>query len=189
MDKFSQTGLGGFKIEENLSNVKEKSVWSFKNLVKKKAHEYEYNQLMNMKRSHSKLSDLHYTKLETQNYLKTLNKPEAQTLFSYRVRMANYGENYRGLKNTTLCPLCKTHRDSQQMGFENCPVLRRNITISGRYKQIFETSVPSDVIQTLIKIEKLREEYLKTLSQDEANSTIQYDICMGASDNNTYYQN
>ena len=45
------------------------------------------------------------------------------------------------------------------------------------------------VIQTLIKIEKLREEYLKTLSQYEANSTIQNDICMGASDNNTYYQN
>ena len=64
--------LSDFKIEENLSNIKEKSVWSFKNLVKKKAHDYEYNQLMNMKRSHSKLNDLHYTKLETQNYLKTL---------------------------------------------------------------------------------------------------------------------
>ena len=60
---------------------------------------------MNMKQLHSKLSDLNYTKLETQNYFKTFNKTEAQTLFMYRVRMANYGENFRGLRNTTLCPL------------------------------------------------------------------------------------
>ena len=133
--------------------MKEKSVWSFKKLVKKKAQEYEYNQLMNMKQSHSKLSDLNYTKLETQNYLKILNKTEAQTLFMYRVRMANYGENFRGPKNTTLCPLCKIHLDSQKMGFENCTVLRRNITISGRYNKIFETLVTGDIVQTLISIE------------------------------------
>ena len=107
----------------------------------------------------------------------------------YRVRMANYGENFRGLRNITLCPLCKIHLDSQKMGFENCPVLRRKITISGRYNNIFETLVPDDIVQTLISIEKLREEYLNTLSQDEANSTIQTDNCMGASDNNIYYQN
>ena len=108
--------LVDFKIEENLSDIKEKSVWSFKKLVKKKAHDYEYKHLINKKQLHSKLSDLNYTKLETQNYLKILKKTEAQTLFMYRVRMANYGENFRELQNTTLCPLCKIHLDSQKMG-------------------------------------------------------------------------
>ena len=75
------------------------------------------------------------------------------------------------------------------MGFENCTVLRRNIIISGRYNQIFETVIPSDIVETLVKIEKFREEYLNTLSQDEANSTVQTDNCTGAFDNNTYYQN
>ena len=115
---------------------------------------------MNIKQTHSKLNNLCYTKLELQNYLKLeiLNATEAQTLFRYRVRMANYGENFRGKANEILCPLCYTHLDSQKMCFENCPVLRQNIKLSGSYHQIFNTAVPCEVIQTLSLIDKFSEE-------------------------------
>ena len=164
---------------------------SFKNLVRKKTMEYEYNQLMNIKQTHSKLNNLCYTKLELQNYLKleVLNATEAQTLFKYRVRMASYGENFRGEENAILCPLCYTHLDSQKMCYENCPVLRQNIKISGSYNQIFDTSVSIEVVQTLSLIDRFRDENSKSLSQKEANSTRQLSGSMGASDNLFNYQN
>ena len=184
---FVKQDLSDFKIETNLSEIKNKSVMSFKDLVKKKAVEYEYNQLMKLKQTHSKVNNLCYTKLELQDYLKleTVNVVEAQTLFRYRVRMANYGENFRGKENTILCPLCSTHLDSQKMCFENCPVLRQKITVSGSYHQIFNTNVPREVVKTLCMIDKVREE---ELSQKEANSTRQLSSSMGASDNLSNYE-
>ena len=54
----------------------------------------------------SKMNDLSNSKLEMQNYLKfeNINKAGVQTLFKYRVRMANFGENYRVLaQSAVLC--------------------------------------------------------------------------------------
>ena len=180
-----------FNIETNLSNLKMKSEWSFKNLVKKKAHEYEFNELMIKKQKYSKLNNLKYTKLEMQRYLKleNLNTIGAQTLFKYRVRMANYGENFRGRSTSILCPQCNTHLDSQKMCFENCQVLKKHITISGNYNQIFNPSVPNDVVQTLMKMDKFREESYNNLSQNEANSTSKQTSLLGASGNYINYQN
>ena len=83
--------LADFGIEVNLSNIKRKSEASFKNYVKLKAYEYEFNQLMNIKWAHSIQDNLCYSRLEMQNYSKlgNLNNYQAQTLFRYRVRMAN----------------------------------------------------------------------------------------------------
>ena len=175
-----------FKMEINLSSIKKKSAMAFKNLVRKKANEFEYNQLMKMKQTHSKMSNLNYTKLEIQNYLKLgkLNTAEAQTLFRYRVRMANYGENFRGKANVVLCPLCNTHLDNQKMCFKNCPVLKKHILITGSYEQIFDTFVSRETVQILMKIDKFREENI--LSRNEANSTRKHIGLMGASDNVNY---
>ena len=159
--------LCDLEIEADLSSIKRRSEFSFQNLVKKKAHVYELNQLLKMKQTHSKMDDLVYSKLEIQNYLKleNVNTKEAQTLFRYRTRMAKFGENFRGNRNSILCPLCKTHLDGQKMCFENCPVVKKNITISGNYNPIFNTSgIPSDIVQTLVRIENLREEYLNIMS-------------------------
>ena len=95
-----------------------------------------------------------------QNYLKleNFNTTGAQTLFRYRTRMANYGENFRGLKDPVQCGLCATHLDNQKMSFENCPVLKKNIDMSGKYCQIFSASVPSFLVNTLVEMDKFREE-------------------------------
>ena len=74
------------------------------------------------------------------------------------------------------------------MCFENCSVLRKNIEISGDYNQVFNKSVPSELVETLVKIDKYREEHI-SLSQNEANSTRQQNSSMGASDSHVDYQN
>ena len=64
-----QKDLMDFNIEVNLSYIKRKSKLSFKNLVKMKAHEYEFTQLLKSKQKHSKVENLWYSKLEMQKYL------------------------------------------------------------------------------------------------------------------------
>ena len=126
--------LRDLKIEESLTFIQSKSSESFKMYVKSKTLEYEFVRLMKLKgrENRSKMNDLSYSKLEMQNYLnlENINKTGAQTLFKYRVRMANYGENFRGGPNPVSCPLCKNHLDNQKMAFENCQILRLIITHS-----------------------------------------------------------
>ena len=44
------------------------------------------------------------------------------------------------------------------MAFYNCPVIKDNVKIEGRYEDIFENTVPSDLVKTLVNIEKFRKE-------------------------------
>ena len=53
----------------------------------------------------------------------------------------------------------------------------------------FKTSVSRETIQTLMKIDKFREESENNLSRNEANSTIKHIGLMVAFDNVNYYQN
>ena len=154
--------LKDFQMECSLDNVKAKSAESFKNLVKRKANEYEFRRLMSLKQSHTKLDNLCYTKLEMQEYLKLekIDKVGAQTLFRYRTRMAAFGENFRGKSGPVPCPLCGNHLDNQLMGFDNCQILRENVKIEGVYKTIFSKDVPSLVVKTLIKIDEERKKLL-----------------------------
>ena len=50
----------------------------------------------------------------------------------------------------------------------------------------FQTSVSRETIQTLMKIDKFREESENNLSRNEANSTIKHIGLMVASDNVNY---
>ena len=154
-----QKDLKDFKIEENLSIIKSKSMNSFRNLVRSRSKEFEFNRLMIAKMSHSKLKELMYTKLEMQDYLKLNNfdKVAAQTLFRYRVRMVSFGENFRGKLGPALCPLCGVHLDSQKLAVDNCKVIRENIKIEGSYSSIFSRNIPSDIANTLQEIDQFRE--------------------------------
>ena len=95
-----------------------------------------------------------------QEYLKlnTFNSYMAKTLFKYRTRMANFGENFRAANSATVCPLCKTHLDSQLMAYENCPVIKRKLTICGNYLDIFKRCVSKETVKTLTDIDLIRED-------------------------------
>ena len=65
-----------------------------------------------------------------------MNTSQAKALFKFRVRMAPFGENFRGGNDKVLCPLCGLHVDSQEESF-SCPKMKQIINIKGKYKQVF----------------------------------------------------
>ena len=151
-----------FKIGLSLADIKQTSKNAFKKLVKTKALVYEYNRLMLAKQKHSKIDNLSYTKLDMQNYFKleNINAEEARTLFMYRTRMAKYGENFRGQTGPVSCPLCGLHLDSQVMAYNNCLVIKQNISLEGNYSDIFKNIISNNLVKSLVNIESLRDEKL-----------------------------
>ena len=120
--------LTDFGIPQDLQYLKTKSKLGFKNLVKKKAREFEFKRLLNIKSSKSKLRSIQYSEFKMQKYLelKTMTASKAKILFKFRVRMAPFGENFRGGATSTICPLCMLHPDTQSESF-HCVELKRLI--------------------------------------------------------------
>ena len=114
------------------------------------------------------MEGLFYSELKTQLYLKgnNLSAEQSQTVFSYRTRMAQYSENYQSNNGHSLCPLCLTHLDSQVFSF-SCPVIVNNVNIKGRYSDIFGDKVTKDLANTLLDIDKFRDEYLNSRSLNQ----------------------
>ena len=113
---------------------------------------------------HSKMSNVNYTSLKMQNYLSRsdLTQEEKKTIFKYRVRMEQYGENYRVGAPFIKCPLCHTHLDNQEMSFQ-CPIIRQEVDIKGNYSDIYNETIQSETIQTIVKITRFR----KTTLEDQ----------------------
>ena len=116
--------------------------------------------------SKSKLNDLNYTELKMQEYLtlKTMNVTEAKSMFKFRVRMAPFGENYKGGQTLVLCPLCKKHPDNQEESFK-CEEIKNVLEVKGCYKEIFGTTFPSELVNTVNRICNYREEHRKLIEK------------------------
>ena len=89
-------------------------------------------------------------------YLRNLSPRVAKLVFSYRTRMAQFSENYRSAGGPSLCPLCQTHLDNQQMAF-TCPELKELLHKEGKYEFIFEENIPKKSVENLIIIENQRQ--------------------------------
>ena len=96
------------------------------------------------------MSNLEYEELKIQNYFlrEDLKKEQKRTLFKYRTRMAEYGENFRAGRAQVMCPFCNLHLDSQVLGYK-CPVLITLIRIEGKYEEIYEANTTIETIETL----------------------------------------
>ena len=153
--------LADFSISDDLERIKAHSNYSFKTLVKRKAKEFSFFTYLEKKASHTKLDNLFYSELSMQEYLKlnSMTSYEAKTVFSYRVRAAKYSDNYRGPSGLQPCPLCHLHLDCQPLAFQ-CPVTKENMKVTEKYCDIFNTSVDKTLAVLLVKIDKLREEFL-----------------------------
>ena len=92
------------------------------------------------------MSNIDYKQLQMQNYLTLPNMTVrlAQTVFNYRVRMANYGDNFRHGEEIIICPLCGNHSDSQFLGYSECKTISEHITLRGNYSDIFNKSLTID---------------------------------------------
>ena len=48
------------------------------------------------------------------------------------------------------------------MGFTNCTVIKNNLIIDGNYEDIFKSKIPSEVVFSIEKLDKFREEHMET---------------------------
>ena len=156
--------LKEFGIPQNFEFIRSKSKESFHNLVKKQAREYEFNRLLKIKvtRAKSIMKDIHYSEFKMQKYLelREMSASKAKVWFKFRVRMAPFGENFRGGEATVMCPLCLSHPDGQAESFQ-CEKMKKLMTIKGDYLSIFSDSFPRELVQTVFNIYNFREEYRK----------------------------
>ena len=90
-----------------------------------------------MKSCHSKLGNLEYTELKMQDYLQSnsFTVEQARTVFAFRTKMANFGENYRQKEGPSLCPLCRDHLDAQELAFK-CPVVIQRVDITEKFEDV-----------------------------------------------------
>ena len=154
--------LKDFQLTSDLIEISSISKYSFKSAVKSKALQYDFTHLNLQKQSLSKMKDLHYPKLIMQNYfdLPNMNVTQAKVLMKFRLRMASFGENFRGQSVTIICPLCGLHPDSQSASF-NCQFMKTHFLIEGQYNDIFSDNVSSQLVRTLTKIQSFREDSRK----------------------------
>ena len=75
--------------------------------------------------------------------------------------MANFSENFRGASGPQVCPLCKTHLDSQNLSFQ-CPLVKENVKIEGQYYTIFTDNTDTKLVNTLVNVTKFRDEYIQS---------------------------
>ena len=84
---------------------------------------------------------------------------QAKEIFSYRTRSAQYSANYPGSDGLKPCPLCFLHLDCQPMTFQ-CPLIKENVTIKGKYSDIFQSDVSSDIAKTIQSIQEFKNNFL-----------------------------
>ena len=152
--------LDDFDIPVDLDFIRKKSHLSFKDLVKRKAKERMLQKMLEKKSTHSKMKDLYYTEIQMQKYMKQkcFNVQEAQLIFSFRSRTAKFHGNYKGRNDVQMCPLCNLHLDKQELVLE-CPKVKSEV--KGNLRQIFASEIPKDLVKSLFKIMKQRENLSK----------------------------
>ena len=145
--------MGSLQLED-LENIRKER---FKEEVKEKVRLHAFEKLMLMKSRHSKLAKLNYKELKMQEYLEDRRTTIQEKIltFKWRVRMERFEDNFRGGKEETSCPLCKTHEDSQWKSFQ-CPIVMKEINVKEKYEYLFGQKISKEFIQTLRSITSLR---------------------------------
>ena len=131
-------------------------------MVKVRAKEFALRMLRTKQEKHSKMDNLEYKELKMQNYMQSedLKTKQKKLIFKGRVKMLEFGENYRGGRPQVTCPLCSLHLDNQEMSFQ-CPVVKSEVDITGNIEDIYKEAIKPETAETLEKIlefRKLRKE-------------------------------
>ena len=149
--------LNDLNLPTDLCLITLKSELSWKTLVKKQIKIYEFKELMKLKSSLSKLGDLNYSELVTQNYLLDFNENIATTILRFRTRMSNFSGNHKSKEQMKSCPLCGLHEDSQKLVFK-CNKVLEAVKITFEYGDIFKEEIPMEIGPILKTVEKIRED-------------------------------
>ena len=125
---------------------------------------YALKYLLTKKQEHTKLDNLIYSDLKLQPYLKSDHIPvhEAKNLFRYRVKVANFRENFKDMyrNKTTVCPFCTIHLDTQSHALQ-CDQMKLKMKMEGNYEDIFRQKIPANISKTLFNISQLRKDLVE----------------------------
>ena len=117
--------LKTLEINLSLEEIQRFSKINFKEMVKEKARKKSFQYLLKIKESHSKTSNLGYSGLGLQEYLKPISFmsiKEKCFVFSARCRMLDVRCNFKTGKTDLTCRKCQKELESQQHILE-CPEL------------------------------------------------------------------
>ena len=144
-------------LPNDLDEIRKKTTFSWKSLVRRKIREYEIKELISIQQTQnkSKLDKLKYEELQQQEYFTCLSVEQAKETFRFRTRMADFSENYKEGGQVKLCPLCGHHDDTQTLSFI-CPKVGAKIEIMDEYEDIFKSKITPSLANTLTQIMKLR---------------------------------
>ena len=158
-----QEDLTELNINLTLEEIRRMKKALFIKLVKEKVAEYTFKVLLEQKAGHSKMGNLEYDDFEAQPYLKDedITTEMAHNIFKFRTKMLNIKENFKGTEETTECPLCKKHLDSQSE-IEKCEELSRYIKNVDECKKLYKDSSNVDAAKILANVIEHRESYLNT---------------------------
>ena len=148
-------------------------------MIKRRIREYALYSFLEKKESHTKLDGLFYTELNMQHYLRLskMSALQAKEVFSYRTRSAQYSANYPGPDGLQPCPLCFLHLDCQPMAFQ-CPSIKENVTIKGKYSDIFNSDVTSDTAKTILSSHKFRSDFwAEKYCEQETKFALKRPLC------------
>ena len=157
-----QKNLTEFGLSTDLEEIKKMSKNIFKNLVKKHAKSFEFLRLLEIKDSKSKMKNLFYPEFKLQDYLllKKMTISQAKALFKFRVRMAPFGQNFKGGQSMIICPFCRNHVDGQEESW-GCKSINRILDIQGDYKEIFGQTFSEKIVKSVENLYIFTEEFRK----------------------------
>ena len=146
------------KLEEDV--IEKATINSYKKFIKSKVRKAAFKYLIIRKETHSKLNELEYSKLETQEYITSsiFTNEDVSTLFSLRSRSVECRKNFKNSykENDLLCPLCEMECDSQQHMLR-CSVLSKHLLSNNvsndqiEYEDIFRSCRKQKEVTTLFK--------------------------------------
>ena len=130
----------------------------FKEMIKNHSKELTFAILTEEKGKHSKLSNLHYSKFQTQSYLTNKDIPMTNKIevFKFRTRMSNFSKNYG---STDPCPACRKHVDSQEE-LMNCSQVVENFENLHLLRNLYEEEVDPEAAKLITDIVRFREKFL-----------------------------
>ena len=168
--KTAEENLKELKMKMTDEKISQISKHKFKRILKKNIYKEAFDELIEKKDSHSKMSETKYDKLEPQSYLKSdsgLSNEEKYLLMKFRTRMAELRNNFQNKYQDQLCQLCKAEVEDQSHLFRcdalinKCEALAENIEVE--YEDIFShnSKQQAKAVKLLSKMWETRENLIQ----------------------------
>ena len=156
--------LADLGMSANPEELLKYSKYSLNKIVKDKARDYAFRILNQLKASHSKLKLVQYSEFKLQSYftLPGVDISDLRNIFSFRVHMQNFAENFRSTASSRLCPLCEKHLDSQDM-LATCNLITTVFkgSIEQEVQNVYSDNVEINSMKKVVEAIYLRDKHIK----------------------------